>query len=160
MLIGLMFLPNQVVYIQFHPVAYMVKLNIEMSMASLVVKLARGKTETDMYDHHTSSDVRSNPRSHQPHRNTHNALNNPNFESFQLSSVTRGHRRTDSSDDELGGITRKTELNVVVEDADKDVTREGSISKSNSLAELSGDKYSDEIPLHKKGVGMRGMNAV
>lgn len=31
MLIGLMSLPNQNAYIQFHPVAYMAKLNIEMS---------------------------------------------------------------------------------------------------------------------------------
>lgn len=43
MLIGLMSLPNQVVYIQFHPVTYMVKLNIEMSMADLITKLARGE---------------------------------------------------------------------------------------------------------------------
>ncbi|KAG9573685.1 hypothetical protein KCU97_g14972, partial [Aureobasidium melanogenum] len=40
MLLGLMALPNQVVYIQFHPVAYMVKLYIEMSMADLIVKVA------------------------------------------------------------------------------------------------------------------------
>lgn len=31
MLIGLMSLPNQNTYIQFHPVVYMAKLNIEMS---------------------------------------------------------------------------------------------------------------------------------
>lgn len=37
-----MSLPNQVVYIQFHPVAYMVKLNIEMTMADLITKLASG----------------------------------------------------------------------------------------------------------------------
>lgn len=43
MLIGLMSLPNQIVYIQFHPVTYMVKLNIEMSMADLITKLARGE---------------------------------------------------------------------------------------------------------------------
>ncbi|KAK2017158.1 hypothetical protein LZ32DRAFT_644583 [Colletotrichum eremochloae] len=43
MLIGLMSLPNQVVYVQFHPVAYMVKLNIEMSMASLITRLSKGR---------------------------------------------------------------------------------------------------------------------
>ncbi|EFQ31881.1 hypothetical protein CGRA01v4_13044 [Colletotrichum graminicola] len=43
MLIGLMSLPNQVVYIQFHPVAYMVKLNIEMSMASLITRLSKDR---------------------------------------------------------------------------------------------------------------------
>ncbi|GJD04861.1 hypothetical protein ColKHC_13686 [Colletotrichum higginsianum] len=43
LLVGLMSLPNQVVYIQFHPVAYMVKLNIEMSMASLITRLAKDR---------------------------------------------------------------------------------------------------------------------
>src|SRR5690349_16153480 len=55
MLIGLMFLPNQVVYVQFHPVAYMVKLNIEMSMASLVIRIARGQGEVDLDDQYHSS---------------------------------------------------------------------------------------------------------
>ncbi|KUL92118.1 hypothetical protein ZTR_02587 [Talaromyces verruculosus] len=41
MLIGLMSLKNQLVYIQFHPVTYMVKLNIEMTMAAMITKLAR-----------------------------------------------------------------------------------------------------------------------
>lgn len=48
MLIGLMSLPNQVVYIQFHPVTYMVKLNIEMTMADLITKLAKSEN-SDMH---------------------------------------------------------------------------------------------------------------
>jgi hypothetical protein len=53
MLIGLMSLPNQVVYVQFHPVAYMVKLNVEMSMANLIKKLA--KDSVDDRNHHIES---------------------------------------------------------------------------------------------------------
>jgi hypothetical protein len=41
MIIGLMNLQNGMVYTQFHPVAYMVKLNIEMTMASLIRKIAK-----------------------------------------------------------------------------------------------------------------------
>ncbi|MCJ1392371.1 hypothetical protein MMC18_005238 [Xylographa bjoerkii] len=47
MIIGLMSLPNQIVYIQFHPVAYIVKLNIEMSMADLITRIAIGGERTD-----------------------------------------------------------------------------------------------------------------
>ncbi len=54
MLIGLMSLPNQVVYIQFHPVAYMVKLNIELSMASLITKLAYRGLSDDFYSNSLS----------------------------------------------------------------------------------------------------------
>jgi len=160
MLIGLMFLPNPVVYIQFHPVTYIVKLNIEMSMASLVVKLARGQTE--VYEHHSSSDPRSGPRSNhqQQLRNTQNALNNPNFQTFQLSSISKGHRRVDSDDEVLGGITRKTELDVVVEDKLRLEEREGSNSKEHSLSETLGDTYGDEIPLHKNGLKVQQTQVV
>ncbi|KAK2810668.1 hypothetical protein FQN50_002708 [Emmonsiellopsis sp. PD_5] len=40
-LIGLMSLKNQLVFIQFHPVTYLVKLNIELQMAHLLAKVAR-----------------------------------------------------------------------------------------------------------------------
>ncbi|KAK2033989.1 hypothetical protein LX32DRAFT_679335 [Colletotrichum zoysiae] len=66
MLIGLMSLPNQVVYIQFHPVAYMVKLNIEMSMASLITRLARDRDSgmefsSLSYSHGPSGSRRTGP---------------------------------------------------------------------------------------------------
>ena len=37
----MMSLPNTFVYMMFHPVAYIVKLNIEMTMADLITKIAR-----------------------------------------------------------------------------------------------------------------------
>ncbi|CAM1504781.1 Fc.00g023720.m01.CDS01 [Cosmosporella sp. VM-42] len=40
-LIGLMSLPSKLVYLQFHPVAYLIKLFIEMNMAELIAKVAR-----------------------------------------------------------------------------------------------------------------------
>lgn len=43
LIIAMMSLPNTFVYMQFHPLAYIVKLNIEMSMADLIGKIARDK---------------------------------------------------------------------------------------------------------------------
>ncbi|KAI6080723.1 hypothetical protein F4821DRAFT_275678 [Hypoxylon rubiginosum] len=43
LIIAMMSLPNTFVYMQFHPLAYIVKLNIEMSMAELIVKVAKGR---------------------------------------------------------------------------------------------------------------------
>ncbi|MCJ1399944.1 hypothetical protein MMC11_003147 [Xylographa trunciseda] len=60
MIIGLMSLPNQIVYIQFHPVAYIVKLNIEMSMADLITRIAIGSERTDFTSPHPIS-CHSNP---------------------------------------------------------------------------------------------------
>ncbi|KIY69091.1 hypothetical protein CYLTODRAFT_394302 [Cylindrobasidium torrendii FP15055 ss-10] len=41
LIIAMMSLRNDFVYMQFHPVAYLVKLNIEMSMSNLIIKVAR-----------------------------------------------------------------------------------------------------------------------
>ncbi|CZS98729.1 uncharacterized protein RCO7_06419 [Rhynchosporium graminicola] len=40
MILSMMSLNNSFVYMQFHPVAYMVKLNIEMSMADMIARIA------------------------------------------------------------------------------------------------------------------------
>ncbi|KAH7379032.1 hypothetical protein BKA64DRAFT_687153 [Cadophora sp. MPI-SDFR-AT-0126] len=40
-IIGMMSLPNNFFYIQFHPFMYLVKLHIEMNMADLIAKLAK-----------------------------------------------------------------------------------------------------------------------
>lgn len=52
LLIGLMSLPNQQVFMLIQPVVYLGKLNIEMSMASLIIKLAR----SDRSDAHPGPD--------------------------------------------------------------------------------------------------------
>lgn len=54
MLIGTMSLKNSFVYMQFHPVAYIVKLNIEMTMADLIIKIVRSSTRDASYSHSRS----------------------------------------------------------------------------------------------------------
>ncbi|KAH6666158.1 hypothetical protein B0J14DRAFT_678858 [Halenospora varia] len=44
LIISMMSLKNSFVYMQFHPLAYIVKLNIEMSMADLIAKVSRTNT--------------------------------------------------------------------------------------------------------------------
>lgn len=56
MLLGVISLPNQVVYVQFHPVSYMVKLNIETSMASLITRPEKNQVTTGT---NSSTDFRS-----------------------------------------------------------------------------------------------------
>ncbi|KAF2970699.1 hypothetical protein GQX73_g2857 [Xylaria multiplex] len=43
LIIAMMSLPNTFVYMQFHPLAYIVKLNIELSMADLIGRIARNR---------------------------------------------------------------------------------------------------------------------
>ncbi|KAH0606865.1 uncharacterized protein H6S33_003699 [Morchella sextelata] len=63
LIIGLMSLKNGAVYIQLHPLAYTVKLNIEMSMADLITKIARDKQDIELSSssaHHGGGTLASN----------------------------------------------------------------------------------------------------
>lgn len=58
-----MSLPNPEVFILFHPLVYTAKLNIEMTMASLIVKLARGPSDNNNgNDYHPHNNTSTDPR--------------------------------------------------------------------------------------------------
>ncbi|QPC70702.1 hypothetical protein HYE68_001454 [Fusarium pseudograminearum] len=120
MLIGLMSLPNQVVFIQFHPVAYMVKLNIEMSMAKLITRLAKGENSDDYYPSLSQSG----------HGRSTNRLEDAPWTNG-VNNVQLTHRSkvvAGDSDDDLPGMSRnhngpgihqRTEFQVTVENGPK-----------------------------------------
>ncbi|KAH6889866.1 hypothetical protein B0T10DRAFT_403811 [Thelonectria olida] len=118
MLIGLMWLPNQVVYIQFHPVAYMVKLNIEMSMAKLITRLARGHAD----DYYPSM---SNSNHHANRHSGHNTDSAPWARGNAVQLTNRSQVVAADSDEDLtsalgalgaeSGIHRRTDIEIRVE---------------------------------------------
>ncbi|KAK6840468.1 hypothetical protein PG990_007318 [Apiospora arundinis] len=141
-LIGLMFLPNPVVYIQFHPVTYLTKLNIEMSVANLIARLARNGQTSDQF--RSSSYNNTGPR-------THNG--NPQFGNEQdlaLKSFTKSRIRSDPNDNDsddgvnnqMGGIHKRLEYEVTVHHNPQGASKPSS-SNSNSF-ELTKD---DEMAL-------------
>ena len=116
-----MSLPNPTVFIQFHPVVYLVKLNIEMSMASLIGRLARKGLSSDVFSstchsnrrppHHDEDDLESRASHHEqcpdppiemPHR-TQAMLLDSDEEPSHLEVSKRG-------------IQRRTELKVEIEE--------------------------------------------
>lgn len=101
MLICLMSLHNQVVYIQFHPVAYMVKLNIELSMAGLITKIARSSIDSRNHEFlgQSSSVHRTAP--------------------IGLRSGVNGKERSKSAD--LGGIQVDKQVSVKIEEREVDM---------------------------------------
>ncbi|CAM1505176.1 Fc.00g108130.m01.CDS01 [Cosmosporella sp. VM-42] len=58
LLIAMMSLPNDIVYLQFHPLAYLVKLHIEMNMADLITKVVKASNPTG-YHNYSNSQSRS-----------------------------------------------------------------------------------------------------
>lgn len=116
LLIGLMSLPNQEVFILFHPVVYLSKLNIEMTMASLIVKLARtGRADT----YHPSS----TPHAHDSTALEHSRKYDNNERDLALKTFTESRIRASVSGPRVGeratdvpqdGIQRTREFQVTV----------------------------------------------
>lgn len=155
LLIGLMSLPNQAVFMLFHPLVYTAKLNIEMTMASLIVKLARSG-RADAHEPETTSHTghhRGGPKSAAAH-------DAPNEREVALKTFTESKIRASYSgnSDEAGepvpsgGIQRTREFQVTVH------------RTSNSLdedAKEAGGPHDDEAwltryPGHPRGAAQDG----
>jgi hypothetical protein len=125
MLICLMSLRNQVVYIQFHPVAYMVKLNIEMSMAALITKIARSSMESQNHEFiiHSSSHNQTAPRSQ--------AIGLRSGVNVHVNAGTdgdaTGKQRSMSLSTEMGGIHTFKEVEIRVDDLGLDRKGSGNV---------------------------------
>jgi len=149
MLICLMSLKNQVVYIQFHPVAYMVKLNIEISMASLITKIARHSVEA-----RNNEFMVQNSSSHNHSRYTHTSQVNasiglkPGVNVSAVSKMRGGEER-----EEFEGIRTLKEVDVVVESMAVPGEARWRKSESDSTEDGFGRKpvskmgSEDELPL-------------
>ncbi|KAK8044007.1 hypothetical protein PG993_004031 [Apiospora rasikravindrae] len=116
LLIGLMFLPNQVVFIQFHPVTYIVKLNIEMAMANLIRKLAQ--TPNSNEPESSAGTNRWNGYGTESFGRGHNQ--DRELETYTRTIDNKGPRPTSRDSDDSGfvrGIQKTMHYNVTVDDA-------------------------------------------
>jgi hypothetical protein len=165
MLIGLMSLPNQVVYVQFHPVAYMVKLNIEMSMASLISRLARGSIDNDMpftadtqsqyhaHNHPTNMDVeRSQPNSKMSFELC--AYKVPSSDDKYLNNGDLGAKTVSVTEKNgiVGSVSNRdivlqTDFRVVTEALDNESSSKSLESGCSVSAKGQGRMEDDELPL-------------
>ena len=146
--------PNQLVFTQFHPVTYMVKLNIEMSMASLIAHLA-GVQNTQGFS--SVSDPR-NRRSHLASFGNHRHNTDP--ESLRRDSI----ELTPSADEDLrkiqggaGGIHRRFDVEIRVDSTQSTPSNEGrSDDEASGNRPCNGD---DEAPL-TDGLGSRRVRSL
>ncbi|KAF2015090.1 hypothetical protein BU24DRAFT_442210 [Aaosphaeria arxii CBS 175.79] len=136
LLIGMMSLRNTFIYVQFHPVSYIVKLNIECSMADLISKIVRGNERTDAF-HSGSNSYPTELASRSAHgtkmgNTTHTTTIRGNH------TARGGEEESDSSLDEERGAAgiMKTVATTVVHDA---AEKEDSRSVSSSTVQLNDD---------------------
>lgn len=138
-----MFLKNGAVFLQFHPVAYTVKLKIELSMANLIRRISKEAVhELNINAGDSSSMVRS--------RRDFGA-----GDTFAEISAQKNGNDVEHALEELGHIHQKREYTVKVSNAVKSAggaNRNGRSSSSSSKPDseypTKTDAASDETPLH------------
>lgn len=174
-----MSLPNQEVFILFHPLIYMSKLNIEMTMASLIVRLAR-TGRADAYQHHPDENHHSTtPRrgmpsasmpaghhtdldGHHGHHHHGGGTDGPNDRDVALKTFTESRCRASfsgirkSDGDERGGggvahggIQRTREFQVTVHHSSSASTDEDVGKESVN----DDDAWLTSYPGHPNGTG-------
>jgi hypothetical protein len=149
-----MSLKNQVVYIQFHPVAYMVKLNIELSMASLITKLARGTVE----DRNNEFMVQSSTHNH-----SHTAPR-PTTIGMQSGVHTSAVGKPSPISKDFQGIRTLKEVDIRVENIPDGERRsmsdsgvdEGFDGREQGVMRDLTVRSDDELPLHHPEVPSKG----
>lgn len=111
-----MSLPNPIVFVQFHPVTYLVKLNIEMSMASLITHVAReaGLGDEENSDPNFSLSYGKN-RNQGGTRNAKQSHNDPlQMKTFHTTAIGGGGSEEDFDviKGHAGGIHRRVDVRI------------------------------------------------
>lgn len=143
MLIGLMSLPNQIVYVQFHPVAYMVKLNIEMTMADLITKLARSEN-SDM-NMPSTSHHRTETREEDEGTN-----GQQNYKMQSVMSTKPTGEDFSSIDDDMGQFDESKAAStrgILDGGIQVETVISSRISRNSRIGERRNDGSDDELPL-------------
>lgn len=137
LLIAMMSLPNDIVYLQFHPLAYLVKLHIEMNMAELITKVVKASNPGGYYSH-----SQSEPKSTQ---------RGPTNGSRKIGSMFAGGNTTfieaGGNDIELpnrdgaGGIQKTMTTQVVIKQSSGPSEYDDAISESSSTRQLKREHF-------------------
>ncbi|KAF4456394.1 hypothetical protein F53441_1464 [Fusarium austroafricanum] len=116
LLIAMMSLPNDIVYVQFHPLAYLVKLHIEMNMADLIIKVVKASNNGDYPDY---SGSRSNPTNPTQKQKSSRQTGKSKVPSAMFMGGNTTFIEANTDDIELvdrmeGGIQKTTRMEVIV----------------------------------------------
>jgi hypothetical protein len=150
-----MSLPNKLVFLQSHPLAYMVKLNIEMTMANLIATLARHSKSDQEYPWLSTA---GNHKEATRHAEAQIWVGRHALQHSHTSKATQGDFNEDLGDLESkgNGIYKRTEIDLKVERNSNDHTTTR-ITQWNSVE--------DELPLkhdagHPEATSCKGIAIV
>ena len=142
----MMSLPNDIVYLQFHPLAYLVKLHIEMNMAGLITKVVKASNPSG-YPDYSNSRSRSNPKSSQRAGTTTIGGSKKITSMFAGGNVTfveAGGDDIELPTRDISGIQKTTTTQVVIKSANnsgQDYDDHDFASESSSTRQLKREHF-------------------
>ncbi|RGP65261.1 hypothetical protein FSPOR_7395 [Fusarium sporotrichioides] len=121
-LIGSMSIGNGFIYVQFHPLVYMLKLHIEMNISALIVRVVRATGDHSSYpDGYEDTELRSKVRAHASRKTGSTRAGGPMFSTAGRNLEVRVDAGNDPTDSQIKphqgpGITKVTQTHVQVMD--------------------------------------------
>ncbi|RSL45513.1 hypothetical protein CEP54_014234 [Fusarium duplospermum] len=152
-LIGSMSIGNGFIYVQFHPLVYMLKLHIELNISSLIVKVVRATGDNSSYQndyYNQGTELQSKPMGGGTNGNGVSNKGRSGTNHGPLFSSTN-EARIDTDGDGLGrvnmsrGITKITQTQVTVS-ARQMEDDDGSSQSSTRQLKGAGNMYRDPFP--------------
>ncbi|KAI5465369.1 hypothetical protein BGZ63DRAFT_469662 [Mariannaea sp. PMI_226] len=139
LLIAMMSLPNDIVYVMFHPLAYLVKLHIEMNMAELITKVV--KASNDGYDYSGSLSRTTGNKSSKTGQST-NRRGNSIFPNGHVTFVEGGGEDIELPNRDVHGIQKTTTTQVVIKESrQSEYDDHDMASESSSTRQLKRDNF-------------------
>ena len=124
-------------YVQFHPLAYIVKLNIELSMADLISKIVRRQDRVDNpYSNSNPTELTSNPR--HGHFNLRGGVSSiPNEQPAHVSHIYASKTISVSGEGDIGTQDQSAGIMKTIATVVYSVEKDGSESESSSMKQLN-----------------------
>ncbi|KAH8653073.1 hypothetical protein BGZ60DRAFT_496652 [Tricladium varicosporioides] len=139
LIIGMMSLKNTFVYCQFHPLAYIVKLHIELHLAELIASIAQRKDhitnafpDSNPEHHHSSAKTFPIPLDHLPPSNKHHDIDFQPRDNIHSHSHGQGIMKTQDVSVETYSIGKESTTSGEVGDLEGGFGRSGSGLASSS----------------------------
>ncbi|KPM43693.1 hypothetical protein AK830_g2851 [Neonectria ditissima] len=140
LLIAMMSLPNDIVYLQFHPLAYLVKVHIEMNMAELITKVVKASNSSGYPDYSGSRSQPTNGKS-SGHK-TGSKHQGSMFPGGQTTFIQAGgDNDIELSNRDIGGIQKTTTTQVVVKQNSSGYDEQDLHSESSSTRQLKKEHF-------------------
>jgi hypothetical protein len=142
LLIGMMSLPNDIVYVQFHPLAYLVKLHIEMNMAELITKVV--KASNGGYPDYSGSRSRTTQNKSSKTAQSGGRVNSifPNGQAGHTTFVEAGGDDIELPTRDAHGIQKTTTTQIVIKESRQSGYEDHDFaSESSSTRQLKRDTF-------------------